>query len=772
MLLALPMLLGLTSCFEHDNPVDPNPLAKQVSGLWWSLTDQEGNYSDAADSYPYTRMGQAICFNEDGTGYGVTFFFNDEQGDPIAIIGGEWMAPFTYTSTADGRLSLNFDKAYYEYADYFKKWTMTYGNETVTATNGTLTLTLEKPSDAMAETIRDWDYQFNGGATADNYNINDEDFTPDNWREQEGIYIYDGTGTDVTDAKGRTGYTLVNMPWYEGDKLTNLPDGFCNDITPANGWEWVLNRCGSRSIKNNNFFAVYNKYSGILRFFYYLPYGFNTGNDHVWQVSMTDHLAKNSVWKYGVAADRTINKAALGQTGSGTYMEYVTPWVDYMSQDGLIVPNAGWWAFDVDLSQTQTDGIQPSDNIKLQMRSWNTQHVSLASTVAANIDGSFQGQFDITKTTVSSAKGITQSLGDIAGVGKSLYSAVNSAIKGNYLDALKSAVTFGKGAYNVYGAMTKKTTTSVDTIGKGSFTGTINMTMNGNIDTDGTIRGSAPTVGIASPTFYLKDFDLKNSHLGQGVWGLKTTPVVYVTPNTYYVGNQDFRITFFDPNIQLELNPNVFPESEIEWIEIDALCTGRASLQSIDNDYIRTSIYGLKSMLIDKTNYKRSWFNDNNIWLFSGDYAPSDFLYAQDDKMGMTSLYRIYNQEQHSGPTEAYERILGRGADGFVLEPQYLNYHYQPGGWGNILQEYHQRTPFFEVNVTVRVKMKGMDTPILLSRNYLPEIKEYSTVEFLKSIDSRTYVSKTKGHSYLYDYQMKRIKEICDYFLRNYPSAR
>lgn len=279
LMLALPMLLGLASCAEHDNPVDPNPLAKQVSGLWWSLTEQEGTFSDATDSYPYTRMGQAVCFYDDGTGYGVTFFFNDEQGDPIAIIGGEAMAPFTYTSTADGRLTLDFSDAYHEYADYFKQWTMTYADGTVSATDGKLTLTLEKPSDAMAETIRDWEYQFNGGATADNYNINDEDFTPDNWREQEGIYIYDGTGTDVTDAKGRTGYTLVNMPWFEGDKLTNLPDGFCNDITPANGWEWVLNRCGSRSIKNNNFFAVYNKYSGILRFFYYLPYGFNTGND-------------------------------------------------------------------------------------------------------------------------------------------------------------------------------------------------------------------------------------------------------------------------------------------------------------------------------------------------------------------------------------------------------------------------------------------------------------------------------------------------------------
>ena len=48
LMLALPMLLGLVSCAEHDNPVDPNPLAKQVSGLWWSLTEQEGTFSGSA----------------------------------------------------------------------------------------------------------------------------------------------------------------------------------------------------------------------------------------------------------------------------------------------------------------------------------------------------------------------------------------------------------------------------------------------------------------------------------------------------------------------------------------------------------------------------------------------------------------------------------------------------------------------------------------------------------------------------------------------------
>ena len=42
MFMALPMVLGLASCAEHDNPVDPNPLAAQVSGMWYNISDIEG----------------------------------------------------------------------------------------------------------------------------------------------------------------------------------------------------------------------------------------------------------------------------------------------------------------------------------------------------------------------------------------------------------------------------------------------------------------------------------------------------------------------------------------------------------------------------------------------------------------------------------------------------------------------------------------------------------------------------------------------------------
>lgn len=139
----------------------------------------------------------------------------------------------------------------------------------------------------------------------------------------------------------------------------------------------MLNRCSSRSILNNNFFAIYNKYTGTLRFFYYQPVKFQSGNDHVWQVSMTDNMAQNTSLRYGVPQDlRLNNKAKIGQTVSGNIVAYTTPWVNKMSQDGHITPNAGWWAFDVDLSLYSGKNYNYNDQIGLQMRSWQADHVS------------------------------------------------------------------------------------------------------------------------------------------------------------------------------------------------------------------------------------------------------------------------------------------------------------------------------------------------------------------------------------------------------------
>ena len=780
-MMLFPLVLGFSSC-DKAKELEPNPLAKQLSGLWWSLTDISGTLPEDFGGADYTRIGQAFQLNEDGTGYSVTFFFNDENSNPIYVVGGKSIAKLTYTTTSDGRIHMDFGKAYYEYADYYDSFTIIYTDGMIMAANGDKAIVLTKADDSVSVMIEEWDNTFNGGASADNYNINDVDFTPTTWREQEAIYIYDGTGKDATDAKGRTGYTLVNMPWYDGDVLTNLPNGFCDDITPGNGWEWVLNRCGSRNAVNNNFFAVYNKYTGILRFFYYMPSEFSTGNDHVWQVSMTDHLAQQSTWPYGIPEDKTlVDKATIGQTGDGTFMTYVTPWTNYMSDDGLITPNAGWWAFDIDLSQTRLDDVQSGDNIRLQMRSWNTQHVSLSSTMRAAIEGNFAGNLDASVNLLqsqhlnNSAMGIVAKIGSMAGnLGSAIYNLVSP--DGEKGKALGGIVKFAKGGCNLAGIKTEAAHDIEGTI-KGKMEGTITLGLSGNIDTEGTIRGSYPAVGVASPTIQMKDFDLKNSHLGQGVWNLKTAPVVYWTnvdawwKEDEWIGVYDAywnplpcynycQMTpyFFDPNsVEIELNPDIFPTSEIEWVEVDAVCGARKGSQLL-NDALR-SAFGVGGST--SRNFAiRGW--SQHEW--KRYYIPRelkendllmDFLRDYNDKLGMSQSHVIYSQDNGYSFNDTKftwtETVKGRGADGYAIEPQYL------GGYGFS----YTYMPFLEVSVTVLVKLKSMDTPVLLSRNYLPEIKSFDKEEFNNAVHkAKPYASKMQGHTELYDYQMRRIYTI------------
>ncbi len=66
----------------------------------------------------------------------------------------------------------------------------------------------------MTAMIQEWDYFANGGATVPtSYNINDADFTRDNWCNQEAIYIWDGqTKINDDNRKDSNSYTLVTLP--------------------------------------------------------------------------------------------------------------------------------------------------------------------------------------------------------------------------------------------------------------------------------------------------------------------------------------------------------------------------------------------------------------------------------------------------------------------------------------------------------------------------------------------------------------------------------
>ena len=778
--------VALSSCSDKDIASFNNPLGSDIYGLWYA--DYQASGTIGSDNTPYSRVLQAVQLNNDGTGrWFWAAFTADDATTPLLFEGGQYNGAFSYTVAADGTITAKpqMDNCPMPRSFRFANGAITFDD------NGAQTM---KAAPEGFETVLQQLEAATYGAAAENYNINDKDITAENWRQTEAIYIYDGVGVDVKDEKGRTGYTTVNLPWYEGTKQTNLPEGFCDDITPEMGWEWVANYCGNRSVVNNNFFALYNKYTGILRFFYYMPQGTSTGNDHVWQVSMTDNLATHTTIPYGVPNDRTLsNKAAINQTGQGTFMDYITPWVDYRSNDGLIVPNDGWWAFDVDLSLTRPETISDDDNIKLQMRSWNTTHTSLYSTMMAKINGEMKGSFEgQTKTPLiaSSSKGLFGRVGDLVKLGTKITNTVKDIYSGNAVGAIKGGVDLAKNGASLASGKTKASGGATSGTFDGTFEGTINMMMNGTINTDGVIQGSQPTVGVASPTFYLKDFDTKNSHLGQGVWNLKKTPVVCLvnSQNTvdYWPDNPNLFLTnwiFFDPSsVEVELNPNVFPEDEIEWVQVDAIAGARKEMNWKGTDPFRQAM-GLKP-IADNTFV--SWKRGDGYWYLKKE-ADIDYAFnfvGAGDFDGQTiegTTFLISYDPFETGWTsylglKQWPRVFGCGTEDYIIEPQitvmedtrtkYADYvaHGFYGLWNNDTPSVF---PAVEINVTVQVKLKSVDQPIILSRIYLPDYQylevapdEDKVLEVIDRIMAKKNLSpKTAGHTQSYDFQAARINK-------------
>lgn len=815
----------LTACLDiEDNPAVHNPIGDKIVGKWYAETPKQVTLGTGENAVECAKVVLVGTFDADGEGFW-SLILVDKQNRAIQPVGKDgkehpYFANCKYGmtgNTVDVELTANY------LPTSQMEWTFNYNGACLQTKYEDRIIDLHPITTGEDAMFQEWMQQLGFGASADNYNINDKDITAENWRQTEAIYIYDGVGADVTDEKGRTGYTTVNLPWYQGDKETNLPEGFCDDVTPEMGWEWVLNRCGSRSIVSNNFFALYNKYTGILRFFYYMPQSTNTGNDHVWQVSMTDNLATHTTIPYGVPNDRSLsNKAAITQDASGTFMDYVTPWVDYRSNDGLIVPNAGWWAFDVDLSLTRSTAINEDDNIKLQMRSWNTTHTSLYSTMMANINGEMKGSFEgQTKTPLiaSSSKGLFGRVGDLVKLGTKITNTVKDIYSGNVVGAIKGGVDLAKNGASLASGKTKASGGATSGTFDGTFEGTINMMMNGTINTDGVIQGSQPTVGVASPTFYLKDFETKNSHLGEGVWNIKKTPMVYALNGCqeifywqkehdddefdklnleydYYphtkkhffidIGNW----MFFDPSsVEVELNPNIFPEDEIEWMQVDAIAGCRKEMSWTGTDPFRQAIglepladlrYISRDWFWNGYNYDQSWSHNlgdkNNDYVFNfigtGEYEGQTIEGAS-----FPVQYDVVKTGTTVKPLAEELHLYGCGFEDYIIEPQatcwYSGISQLARDQGVGVQCFDNRKcqfrfPAIEINVTVQVKLKSVDQPIILSRIYLPDcqLMEIFNVDAAKvyvvldRIFAKKNLSpKTAGHTQSYDFQAARINK-------------
>ena len=694
--------VALSSCFDiYDNPAAQTPLGDKIVGKWYAETPKQVTLGTGENAVECAKVVLVGTFDADGEGFW-SYILVDKQNRAIQPVGKDgkehpYYANCNYSVTGnnvDVELTANY------LPTSQMEWTFNYNGTCLQTKYKDRIIDLHPITTGEDAMFQEWMQQLGFGASADNHNINDKDITADNWRQLEAIYIYDGVGADVKDEKGRTGYTTVNLPWYNGVVMSNLPMNFCDDITPENGWEWVLNLCGSRSMPNGNFFALYNKYLGILRFFYYMPQDATAGNDHLWQITMTQGLIERYDMRYGIPTDKTVSaKHAFGLMQDGSsWADYTTPYVSTKSDDGFINPNVGWWAFDVDLSLYRPGDIDfKTEKLRLQMRSWNNSHVSLFSTFTAESKGDF---IDLTKAAANKSKGLFGKISDVVKTGTSLGKTVLSLRKGDLKGIVNNGIAFGKNAASL------KSTFSGGGGGEPAPTGIISFNTTGTADTDGVINSSQPTVGVASPTFLLSENFAGGTTMGQGVWNIKSTPKIYVTNSAssfidlvsddHKFGKKDRWLidaanwTFFDPSsVEVQLNPNVFPDDQIEWMQVDAVVGSRKSLTMEVVDPMRTAL-GMEALakttvVDDQLRWTKDYGSEATDYAFNfvgAENSPEqtlDLKYPKSfDKVKtdyelktvtITENGTFFNEKE--GSVEQELRTFGAGSgDDYIVEPQ------------------------------------------------------------------------------------------------------
>ena len=654
---------------------------------------------------------------------------------------------------------------------------------------------------------------------ADEYNINNdtakyykpmagkyvmqEPFTAENWWKSQGIFLYDKNyNDDITDKFDHklTGFRFVNLPWSNAASDNRVPEQIWKEVAfEGTPWQLVMNHCGSMATNRGNYFAVYNPYTGIMRYFVYIPENIGGNyNNHMWLVGMNPQLASHSVYGYGVPMDNSNfqpqNVGAVDENGNAAIA--TTPWVgkSNIGTDGL-APEIGWWSFDVDLSlyRDNADWKAAVDNNSYIMTPSLRVNEKMNVDLQSAMKGALDGDMKLETQTATTTGGVFGFIDEAVDKVSTITDLVGDIKSGDPLKAIKAGVSLAKEACNMagidYGA---------ETVGFNGYKGTVNMQLNAEITTKGEINASKNVQNFGSPTLKLGNFDLTAAPtFGEGVWNIKNTPVVYYTNvrvgwkrefqdsendykgyewwckwgnsktkspfdglktwhQKYYGSSYKYNttdtdsdkpfhgcITFFDPsNIEVCLNPNVFPADKIEYMKVQSVCGVRKNMNFGGTDKYREAM-GLKNSNIHIDNVT----NFYNRPLTDAPFSACET--AKDDNMndGATFSAMKYQDRQRG--------IVGHGNADYIIDPMALS-----GG----KQTNDYSLPAYEVNVTVIVKMKDMNQPIILNRVYLPEYKSMDAKEVI-NYGGKAATAPAHYDKDLYKTQHQHIAKIADWLL-------
>lgn len=355
------------------------------------------------------------------------------------------------------------------------------------------------------------------------------------------------------DVNGRTQVTTteVALPWAQ-DALPQewLPEDEAQSmVINKDKWELVFNLTGIESRPNYNYFGMYNKYSGLLRIFYYMDEAHmpaSAANDHMWSLNFSDDLAEYPVFQYGLPYSVNVSLPYKMVVGYPNIQYITSATTNQMSRQGKVIPRIGWWAYDVDMSQLRPKSLASRGGyITPGMLLFAQDNVFLNSIMNGDIEGSINGKIDLQGLLPAKANKAGLAFTDIFGIASSFCGAggMSALFAGTATNPSGSYAQGGiMAALNMAGMMASQinpgsiSDDDKENLGKIELQAQLNMTA--EVETQGTIGGERST-NIASPKISPMYFKA-GTHFGEGVWNIQNHPVIYVLGDAFWSNVKNF----------------------------------------------------------------------------------------------------------------------------------------------------------------------------------------------------------------------------------------
>lgn len=388
----------------------------------------------------------------------------------------------------------------------------------------------------------------------------------------------------------------VALPWaWDQVSASYLPKGNGGDeamevykmIERKDDWSLIFNLTGINRLPNYNYFGLYNRYSGILRIFYYFTEEMvpdNNTSDHMWAFSVNRDLAEHVATQFALPSKEAATADFKTMASNPIFTTPTTDSYNPLSADGRNVPAVGWWAFDVNLSAYRPYDFfrtSPRNAVDIHLCTYNEQKVMLNSVLQGNLNGKLQGNMNLEllrPTSTATWAKIVSPILSTAGTltmntyflkeslaGKSFFNGGGGGNQNNNGNIMvqggevpvavpqarsvrtksisAAAVSIGIGLVcSIAGKlMDNFAKQKVEDSNFGALTGNLNLDLNAVMTTRGSIEGrtsnKVPPAAMSMEYLKKKNPDGTPTCLGKGVWNIEKHPVVYVVNDAYWSEN-------------------------------------------------------------------------------------------------------------------------------------------------------------------------------------------------------------------------------------------